>query len=162
MWDSLQSKRMYEPMGAFEYAHNIRKKNIGDHIDFLADIAGTFYGGRFIKSNGMYVLIRLMVFVKLNFVLICVSVNLEENMAGSHGKERRSDFVIVEKCQVKLELRRHPKLMAVELDPKRLQLNLRQIKLHQNLIMETDREMGIRIETDMEMETKKCKKHNCQ
>lgn len=47
----------YRPVGVFEYVQNFRKKKVGDHVDFLADAAGSLYGGKLIKSNGVYVLV---------------------------------------------------------------------------------------------------------
>lgn len=49
------SRRKYTPIGVFEYAQNFGKKTIGDHIDFLADIGGTIYGGKWVKANRMYI-----------------------------------------------------------------------------------------------------------
>lgn len=51
MVESLASGK-YTPIGVFEYARNFKKKDIGDHIDFLTFVAGSFTGGGIVKLNG--------------------------------------------------------------------------------------------------------------
>lgn len=56
MTETIVTKR-HEPIGVLEYVNQFGKKRIGDHVDFLADVVGTLYGGGLIKTSGMYVFV---------------------------------------------------------------------------------------------------------
>lgn len=48
-------RRKYTPVGFFNYLENIKRVKAGEHVEQLADLLGTLYGGRKIKASGVYV-----------------------------------------------------------------------------------------------------------